>query len=71
VIAAQYERASDRTIKINWANGKAIRGENYLPQITIPNVFFHITTAYAILRHNGVDVGKQDFLGPINWIEQS
>jgi hypothetical protein len=69
VTAAQYEQASQRTIKINWANGRAIRGEDYLLQITIPNVFFHITTAYAILRHNGVDVGKQDFLGTINWID--
>jgi Domain of unknown function (DUF1993) len=32
------------------------------------NVYFHLMAAYAILRHNGVDVGKQDFLGPINWI---
>ena len=29
----------------------------------MPNFFFHITTAYAILRHNGVEVGKRDFLG--------
>ena len=36
-------------------------------QITIPNVFFHITTAFAILRHNGVNVGKMDFLGAIRW----
>jgi hypothetical protein len=71
VTAVQYEHASERTIKVNWANGKAIGAENYLLQITIPNVFFHITTAYAILRHNGVDVGKQDFLGTINCIDQS
>jgi hypothetical protein len=30
----------------------------------LPNVHFHVTTAYAILRHNGVEVGKKDFLGP-------
>jgi len=30
-----------------------------------PNVYFHVTTAYNILRHNGVEIGKQDFLGPI------
>jgi len=29
----------------------------------LPNVYFHVTTAYAILRHNGVEIGKQDFLG--------
>jgi hypothetical protein len=31
-------------------------------------VYFHIAMAYAILRHNGVDVGKKDFLGSINWV---
>jgi hypothetical protein len=39
-----------------------------LLQITIPNIFFHISMAYAILRHDGVDVGKMDFLGPMNFI---
>jgi hypothetical protein len=32
-------------------------------------VYFHIAMAYAILRHNGVDIGKMDFLGPIKWID--
>ena len=44
----------------------------YVPtvlQIAIPNIYFHLTTAYAILRHNGVDVGKRDFLGPIHWAD--
>jgi hypothetical protein len=38
-------------------------------QMTIPNTFFHIAMAYAILRHDGVDVGKMDFLGPINLVD--
>ena len=46
-----------------------IGGEDYLLQMTIPNTFFHIAMAYAILRHNGVDVGKMDFLGPINLVD--
>ena len=37
----------------------------YLFQRVLPNVFFHCTTTYAILRHNGVDIGKGDFLGPL------
>jgi len=41
-------------------------GEDYLLQMTIPITFFHNAMAYAILRHNGVDVRKIDFLGPIN-----
>jgi hypothetical protein len=46
----------------------AIGGQDYLLQMIIPNTFFHIAMAYAILRHNGVDVGKMDFLGPINLV---
>jgi hypothetical protein len=33
--------------------------------MSLPNFYFHVTTAYAILRHNGVDVGKMDFIGQI------
>jgi len=39
-------------------------GQDYLLKWVIPNVYFHVTTAYNILRHNGVDLGKSDFLGP-------
>ena len=39
-------------------------GENYLLKWVLPNVYFHVTTAYNILRHNGVELSKQDFLGP-------
>ncbi len=46
-----------------------IGGEDYLMQVAIPNIFFHIVAAYAILRHNGVDVGKRDFLGPIRFVD--
>jgi hypothetical protein len=64
----QYAGASERKVKLSWAPGKVIGGEDYLLQMTIPNTFFHIATAYAILRHNGVDVGKMDFLRPINLV---
>jgi hypothetical protein len=40
-----------------------MRGGDYLDHFALPNFHFHLTTAYAILRHNGVDVGKQDYLG--------
>ena len=40
-------------------------GSCYLFTRVLPNVFFHCATAYNILRHNGVDIGKGDFLGPI------
>jgi hypothetical protein len=65
---AQYAGASDRKVSLSWAPGKVLGGEDYLMQMTITNTFFHVAMAYAILRHNGVDVGKMDFLGPINWL---
>lgn len=39
------------------------RGLDYLQQFVLPNLYFHVTTAYNILRHNGVELGKRDFLG--------
>jgi len=69
VTEAQYTGAAERKVSLSWAPGKVLGGEDYLLQMTIPNVYFHIAMAYAILRHNGVDIGKMDFLGPINWID--
>jgi len=44
---------------------RTFSGVGYLQQFVLPNLFFHTTTAYAILRHNGVELGKLDFLGPL------
>lgn len=41
------------------------KGEDYLLHFVLPNFYFHITTAYAILRHNGLDIGKMDYLGRV------
>lgn len=41
------------------------KGEFYLLNFALPNVFFHVTTAYAILRHNGIQIGKSDYLGDL------
>jgi hypothetical protein len=46
--------------------GKWIRGDDYQTQVAIPNFFFHVTTAYAILRHNGVPLGKMDYVGALS-----
>jgi uncharacterized protein len=43
--------------------GKYLFGHEYVVQHAIPNVYFHVTTAYQILRHNGLEVGKKDYLG--------
>ena len=42
-------------------------GTSYLLTFALPNFFFHLTTAYAIFRHNGIDLGKRDFLGPLSF----
>jgi len=64
-----YASAAERKVSLSWSGGKLIGGEDYLLQVVVPNAYFHLSMAYAILRHNGVDVGKRDFLGPINWVE--
>ena len=66
---AQYAGASERKVKLSWAPGKVIGGEDYLLQMTIPNTFFHIAMAYAILRHNGVQLGKTSYLGSLELID--
>lgn len=69
VPAEQYQRAAEQHVRLSWAPGKYLEGQDYLLQMTIPNLYFHLTVAYAILRHRGVDVGKMDFLGPIAFID--
>src|ERR1700732_4028504 len=69
VTEAQYAGAAERKVSLSWAPGKVLGGEDYLLQMTIPNVYFHIVRAYAILRRREGDIGKMNFLGPIRWIE--
>jgi len=45
--------------------GKYLTGAEFALQHALPNFYFHLTTTYAILRHNGVDLGKKDYLGPM------
>jgi uncharacterized protein len=44
----------------------SMKGDDYLAQFVLPNFYFHLAVAYAILRHNGVEIGKRDFLGAIS-----
>ena len=64
---AQIEGSEDKDIV--WqagGNTRKMKGAAYLQQFALPNFYFFVTTAYDILRHRGVPVGKRDFLGPIN-----
>jgi uncharacterized protein len=63
--AAQLEGSQTRSISIPRRVGDPLQfdGETYLKHFAMPNFYFHITIAYALLRHAGVDVGKGDYLG--------
>ena len=53
----------DAQVTIKWFPGKFITGFGFATEYALPNFFFHVTTAYAILRHSGVALGKADYLG--------
>jgi hypothetical protein len=60
----QFEGSEDRTVSWQSRNStKTMQGMPYLVNHVLPNLYFHATTAYDILRHSGVELGKQDFLG--------
>ena len=62
--AAKIDGSEDREIVLPMRSGeRRFKGMQYLLGFAYPNFYFHVTTAYNILRHNGVEVGKQDFIG--------
>ena len=64
--AKAIDAASDRDITFPLGPNKAqMKGGDYLAHFVLPNFYFHMTTAYAIARNFGVDVGKRDFIGGI------
>jgi hypothetical protein len=63
--AKDFEGAETRSITQPRWEGKTMHGSDYFLEHALPNFYFHLTTTYAILRHNGVNVGKRDFLGPL------
>ena len=61
---AQIDGSENRDINITVAgNPMSFKGMAYLLHFALPNFYFHLTTAYDILRHNGVEIGKRDFIG--------
>ena len=66
VPAAQIDGTETKDVVVPRRDGSmTMKGETYLKTFVLPNFFFHVTTAYALLRHNGVELGKADFLGPM------
>ena len=64
---ADFAKVAERTVSLPRWEGKSMTAIDYFVEHAIPNFFFHATTTYAILRHNGVDVGKRDFLGAMSF----
>ena len=61
---AQFDSAETRSIELKFPNATFnFTGKDYLLNFAVPNFYFHYVTAYAILRHNGVQIGKGDFIG--------
>jgi hypothetical protein len=64
VDAAQIDAGSDREVSLKFGSfGANFTGESYLLSFALPNFYFHVVTAYDILRNQGVQIGKRDYLG--------
>jgi hypothetical protein len=63
---ADFAGADERRIKLPRWEGKSMTGRDYFIEFVQPNFYFHLTMTYALLRHNGVELGKRDFLGSLS-----
>jgi uncharacterized protein len=63
--AKDFEAAATRTITQPRWEGRTMTGQDYFVEHLVPNFFFHLAHTYAILRHNGVPLGKRDYLGQL------
>ena len=64
--AKDFEGAETRVVTNPRWEGKVMHGADYFNEHSVPNFYFHLVHTYAILRHNGVDVGKRDYLGTMS-----
>lgn len=63
--AADFAGAEERKIVLPFIPDKYLLGADYVTQLQLPNFYFHVAHAYAILRHNGVALGKMDYIGQL------
>lgn len=63
--AADFKGSETKHITTPRWDGQWMTGAEFISHHALPNLYFHVTTAYSILRHNGVEVGKKDYLGPM------
>jgi hypothetical protein len=63
---AQFDGSDERDVTFSVRSGsRTLKGQTYLLNYALPQFFFHATTAYAILRHNGLELGKLDYMGKV------
>ena len=64
VEVAEIDGSEEREITLSLrGQSRTFSGQHYLTHLALPNFYFHVTTAYAILRHNGITLGKADYIG--------
>ena len=66
ITAGDLKNCEDRRVDLPWAEGKWMHAGQYIPEMALPNFYFHLAMTYGILRHNGVNLGKMDFIGNVN-----
>jgi hypothetical protein len=64
--ASDFASADSRVIPLGFMPGKGLAAGDFMREMNLPNTYFHLCMTYAILRHNGVDLGKMDFLSSLN-----
>lgn len=66
--AEDFQGWETKKITFYWKPGAELSALHYVTQYALPNFYFHVTTAYSILRANGIEIGKTDYLTPLEWI---
>ncbi len=66
---SSFEGGEARVVPLPFWPGKGMLGSDYATSMATPNFYFHFSMAYAVLRHNGVDVGKTDYIGAITTVD--
>ena len=61
-----FERASERIVALSFMPGKGMKADDWMHEMNVANTYFHLGMAYAILRHNGVNLTKTDYIGSIS-----
>ena len=64
--ARDFEGAASRVVPLSFMPGKGLAAGDFLQQMNVPNTYFHLCMAYAILRHNGVPLGKTEYIGSLD-----